>query len=205
MAQITSGVRRLLAAAHVYDLFQWLVGADAARATLARDFIRAQPGQRILDIGCGTGAILAHLPAVEYYGFDLSADYIAAARQRFGNRGTFWPERVTSASLERVPQCDIVITVAVLHHLDDDEALQLFGLAHAALRPGGRLVTYDNCYTADQSWLSRWIVSRDRGQNVRWEPEYRALAEKVFARVRTVVSHKILRIPYTSIFMECEK
>ena len=205
MAEVTSGLRRLLATAGVYDWFQRLVGAEALRATLAREFIRANAGDRVLDIGCGTGAILEHLPAVEYYGFDLSAEYVAAARQRFGERGTFWQERVTSASLGRVPPCDIVLAMAILHHLDDTEALQLFELASAALRPGGRLITYDNCYTPDQSWLSRWIVSRDRGQNVRWEPEYRALAERVFPQVQTVVSHKVLRIPYTSIFMECQK
>ena len=199
------GVRRLLGAAGFYDWFQKVVGAERTRATLARDYIRARPRDRVLDIGCGTGRMLAYLPAVEYYGFDLSADYIAAARRRHGARGLFWQERVTSASLTKVQPCDIVLAVAVLHHLDDAEALQLFELARGALRPGGRLVTYDACYTATQSRLARWIVSRDRGQHVRREAEYRALAERVFHQVCSAIWESPLRIPYTSITMECQR
>jgi SAM-dependent methyltransferase len=141
MAETHTGIRRLLRSAGIYDLFQRAIGAHRCRQRLACEFIRARAGDRVLDIGCGTGAILDYLGPADYYGFDLSGDYIAAARRRFGHRGTFWAERVTSASLERVPPCDIVRAIAILHHLDDDEALQLFGLAHQSLRPGGRLVT----------------------------------------------------------------
>ena len=205
MAQVASGVRRLLSVAGVYNWLQKLVGADRVRRELAETFIRARPGDRVLDIGCGTAAILDYLPDVEYYGFDPSAEYIAAARQRYGSRGTFWQERATSASLTRLPPCEIVLAIAVLHHLDDQEALRLFGIARDVLRDGGRLVTYDCCFTPTQSYLARKIVALDRGRNVRWAQEYPELAERVFPRVRTVVSHRVLRVPYTSIFMECEK
>jgi len=205
MAQVVSGVRWLLGAARVYDCFQALVGADRVRRRFAAEHIRAQAGSRICDIGCGTAAILDYLPDVEYFGFDLSEAYIAAARERFGDRGTFWAERVTSATLKKTAPCDIVLASAILHHLDDDEAVHLFEIAKEALRDGGRLVTYDCCSTAGQSRLARKVVSMDRGQNIRWDNEYRALAERVFPRVHTTIWNRPLRIPYTTICMECRK
>jgi len=73
MGQVTSGLRSLLPSAFVFDPYQNLVGANKHRRELARRYVRAWPGARVLDIGCGTARILGDLPAVEYRGFDASA------------------------------------------------------------------------------------------------------------------------------------
>lgn len=72
----------------MYDLVQDALGATRARTTLIRDYIRPSPGMRLLDMGCGTGALLSFLPELDYVGVDLSEQYIAAAKQRNGDRGT---------------------------------------------------------------------------------------------------------------------
>jgi hypothetical protein len=54
----------------LYETVQRLLGADGRRRDFAQRFVRAKPGDRILNIGCGPADLLAHLPEVEY--FDLA-------------------------------------------------------------------------------------------------------------------------------------
>lgn len=205
MAQRTSGIYRLLSSARAYERLQSLFGRSSRRGAFAAEHIRAKPGDCILDIGCGTAHILDTLPNVEYFGFDSSEKYIARARQRFGNRGSFWSERVTTATLDRIPACNLVLAVGILHHLDDNEAIRLFSLAQAALKHGGRLVTLDPCYTKDQSRLARMMIGLDRGQNIRNSGEYEKLATSVFPQTRFTVRNDLSWIPWTHIAMECER
>jgi SAM-dependent methyltransferase len=98
---------------------------------------------------------------------------------------------------------DLVLATAVLHHLDDDEAVQLFEVAREVLKPGGRLITLDGCFVADQSSITRFILSRDRGRYVRTKDAYLSLAQKSFKDVQLSIHHDLIRIPYTHIIMEC--
>ena len=98
---------------------------------------------------------------------------------------------------------DIVLATAVLHHLNDDEAIQLFKIARSTLKPHGRLITLDGCYTQGQSWLKRFILSKDRGRYVRTEDQYCALASGIFPDIKISIHHNLTRIPYTHIIMEC--
>jgi SAM-dependent methyltransferase len=206
MAQVETGIRRILNSATVYERFEDLVGARRLRRRVVREFIRPQMGDRILDLGCGPAGILDELPlGIDYCGFDASAKYIAFARRKYGDRGQFWVEQMSQARLNDPPEFDVVLASAVLHHLDDEEASTLFHLAHQALRPGGRLITYDACYTDDQSRASRFIVGRDRGQFVRRPEGYVELAAGVFPLVEPSVFSGHLRIPYTAIVLTCRK
>ena len=203
MGQITSGLRAVLSSAGVYNLFQHAVGAERARREFVHKYVRPQAGDRVLDIGCGTGEILEHLPATEYFGFDASQEYIDSASARFGSRGRFACETVTSKTLQTLAAFDIVLAVGILHHLDDHEAIALLTLAKNALVPGGRLITLDVCYVEGQSPIARFIISRDRGQNVRNNAGYEGLARAVFVRVEGVVRHDLARVPLTHLIMEC--
>jgi SAM-dependent methyltransferase len=206
MAQRERGLHRLLGASRIYQGVQDLLGARRFQRRFVADWLGLRPGHRLLDIGCGPAAILEHVPAgVEYHGFDDSADYLAAARARFGHRGTFWQARVERATLDRLGGFDRVIAIGVLHHLDDDAAAALLDLAAAALAPGGALVTYDPCFAPGQPRLARFLAERDRGQNVRTPDAYAALAGARFAAVTPEVVSGHLRVPYTATVMTCRE
>ena len=103
--------------------------------------------------------------------------------------------RVSTEKLGGMEKFDIAITMSVLHHLNDDEAIDLFRLARSTLVEGGRLATMDPCYVDGQSRAARYIISRDRGLNVRSEDGYRTLAEQVFERVNVTIRHDLLFTP----------
>jgi len=195
----------ILAQARVYSLFARLIGATRGRRLYVQRHIRPQPGDRVLDIGCGPADILEALPAVEYHGFDVSADYIASACKRFGSRGHFHVEAVNAELVRKYAGFDLVLATGVLHHLSDTETVDLFRVAKAALKPGGRLVTLDGCFVEGQSPVARRLLKRDRGEYVRHEADYVALARQVFEAVKPCITTDLLRIPYTHLVLECQR
>lgn len=206
MAQITSGLRALLSSPKVYDFVQNALGAQSSRRTLVRDHFQLRSGHTMLDVGCGTGEITPHLPAgVNYYGIDLSPDYIASARQRYGQLGRFDVADVSQPLPSSTPPADLVTCIGLLHHLDDSECVTLFRSIDKLLASGGRFVTLDPTFVSGQSVIAYQLARRDRGRNVRSPEAYEALAKRVFANVKPIVRHDLLRIPYTHCVLEITK
>jgi SAM-dependent methyltransferase len=195
-------MKSLLDRPRVYSLFRRLVGRDSARFVYAREHLRLEPGQRVLDLGCGPGDILQFLPAVDYVGYDVNPAYIERARKRFGSRGQFHSSAIEE-DFNPGKGFDAVIAHGVLHHLDDEAARALFRVARRALKPGGRLVTFDGCFAEGQSPLARLFLSLDRGRHVRTREGYERLARAEFDQVKSVLRDDLIRIPYTHIIMEC--
>jgi SAM-dependent methyltransferase len=196
-------LRDVLSAAPVYSLFARLVGATSARRRYVEGYIRPRSGDRVLDIGCGPADILDSLPQVEYCGIDQSPEYIESARARFPLRGSFRVEAVGADLIGKYAGFDLVLATGVLHHLTDEEALALFRIAKAALKPGGALVTLDGAWVQGQSRMARALLRMDRGRHVRSPAEYERLAAGVFAHVDVRVMHDLLRVPYTHVVMRC--
>jgi SAM-dependent methyltransferase len=207
IAHHDTGLHRFLDRAGVYDALQGLLLRKKSRARYVREHVRPFPGCRILDIGCGPGTFLAHLPESigSYAGYDMNPGYIEAARSRWGNRGAFHCRRIEPGMLSAGDAFDIVLANGILHHLDDAEARQLFDVAWRALCPGGCLVTYDNVYVENQHWFARWLIARDRGRAVRTREGYEALARGRFSQVEGVILHDTLRVPYTILVMRCTR
>ena len=196
--------RAVLSSPSIYSLWDRLANGHASKVKLVDEYIQPGFGERILDIGCGPGDIVPYLRDVTYVGIDASQAYIDTARKRFGDRATFNCEPVGS-TLEEYRAFDIVTAIGVVHHLDDRDALALFELAFASLKPGGRLITYDGCFVEDQSFLARWFISQDRGQYVRNVEAYVKIAKQVFTDIRVGIRHDMMRIPYTRLILECRK
>ena len=204
MAQITHGVRAILSHPAIYSTFQYLMGAHQARTRFVKNSVRPHAGMRILDIGCGPGDVLAYLPDVDYCGFDISEAYIERANRRFGSRGKFYAQALAASDVDGLPPCDVVLATGLLHHLDDEAAVHVLQLASRALKPGGRLLTVDPCVEPGQNPIARFLVTHDRGRNVRNKAGYASLASAVFKSPRVEVRHQAW-IPYTHCLMECAR
>lgn len=206
MPQTNQGIRSLLSIPSVYNLFTKLIGETSYRKALIDQYICPQENDRILDIGCGTGKIVQYLPNVDYLGFDASQEYIKAAQVEFyketkdltlNKQVKFICQEVNENNIKGEACFDIVLALEILHHLRDLEVLQLFNTAICSLKPGGKLITIDGVYVSNQSPIARWIISKDRGQNVRTKEAYLALASQVFSKITTSIRYDLLRIPHT--------
>jgi SAM-dependent methyltransferase len=204
--QSDSGLSRWLKVPLLYNVFQAAVGGNAGRRRIMQNHVRAKAGDKVIDIGCGPAQALQCLPDVQYVGFDINPDYIAAAKRTYGSKGTFVVGDTHSLRGDlRFKNADIVTAVSVLHHLDDEDAADCIQFAYDALKNGGRFVSHDPCWVPNHGAFSKYIMSHDRGRNIRTEQQYRELAEKVFRNVKASVDTKPMRIPYVTVVLECEK
>lgn len=98
-----------------------------------------QPGERILDLGCGDGALTAALAAAgaEVVGLDASPDMVEAARARGIEADVLDAHRLAEWAAAQAP-FDAVFSNAALHWMT--QPLKVFDGVFAALRPGGRFV-----------------------------------------------------------------
>lgn len=195
--------RAILSLAAGYRLFGKLVGAHRQRVDYVKRYIRPKAGDKVLDCGCGPGDFLEYLPDVDYVGIDISEDYIKSARRRFGNRATFRVGSVGRETMSEEGHYDLVLAIGLLHHLDDHQAGEFLRVARRCLKPTGRLVTLDGCYTDGQSRAVRFFLDRDRGSHVRSMEAWLRLLQPVFPEVQAHLRHDMLRIPYTHLIMEC--
>lgn len=203
MAESDTGLRRLLRVAWIYELLQNLMGADGNIRRFVREDLRPSPGMRILDVGCGTGRLARYLGPVTYVGYEPNQAYIEAGRRENAGRDvTLHLGYFDETAAQQLEAVDLVVVSAVLHHMSNSEARGLFALLARVLKPGGRVVTLDNVYVPEQGWLARWLISLDRGRDVRTPGGYAALAEGYFGIVDGHVLHH-RRIPYTYWIMTC--
>lgn len=208
MAEGNIGARSLLRFAFIYDLYQWLVGSRAARDRLFATHLPLSEGCVLLDIGCGTGELLEYLPAhIRYTGVDINPHYIELARKKYGSRGRF--EHIDVSDIDRLalPQgsFDVVVLYGVLHHLNDEEVRSVLSFARSMLQSSGVVFTVDGVYLEDQSWIKKFILSKDRGHYVRFDHEYKKLARAIFPNTETFVERNSLRIPTDYFVMRMTK
>jgi len=132
----------------LYDPFTRLAGAGRLHeALLDRADLRA--GQRVLEIGCGTGNLLTALGRraadVEAVGIDPDPAALRRARRKAARRHL--PIRYEQAFAGELPlpdaSVDRVLSSLMLHHLDEDERGRALREVRRVLRPGGQLHVVD--------------------------------------------------------------
>ena len=204
--QSDSGLLRWLKVPSLYNAFQGAIGGNFLRRRLIENHVRPRAGDKVIDIGCGPAQALRWLQGVTYVGLDTNEAYIAFGKRTYGNQGTFVVGNIDSVRNDpRFKDADIVLAIALLHHLGDEEARQCIRFAYDGLKKGGRFISHDPCWIPNQGAFSKCIMSVDRGRNIRTEQEYRQLATTGFSNVNAWVDMKPVRIPYVTIVLECEK
>lgn len=142
---------------------------DAAIALLTRekswrsavvDRVSLTGGERLLDVGCGTGSLIVRLasgaPRVEIHGIDPDADVLRRARKKAaaaGVRAEFHQGFLTDEFLTHHGGFDVVTSSLVFHQVPLDGKRALLSLMWRALNPAGRLLIAD--YSLQRTALMR--------------------------------------------------
>lgn len=164
---------------HARRLYQHVI-AEVARAAAG------MPAPRVLDLGCGTGALAERLldaiPGCSLTGVDLSPRMVEVARVRLAGRAD-----VLLGDAERLPFHDAAFDVVVcndsFHHYPDPERAAF--QAWRVLAAGGALVLGDVWQPAPARALMNAWMPRSREGDVRIysEAELRDVLGTWFSRV----------------------
>ena len=101
--------------------------------------VRVPPGERVLDLGCGAGHLLAALEPSRGVGIDVSSPAIRAARERYGSERLSFLEG-DAADPELLARAggpfDTILLVNVVTHVTDVQALleALHAVSHSRTR-----------------------------------------------------------------------
>jgi ubiquinone/menaquinone biosynthesis C-methylase UbiE len=166
---------RVIHWARGYDFFGRVItfGRDKAIRDKLIELAAPSPGEKVLDIGCGTGtlaiAIKPRVGAGEVHGIDASLEMIQVAKEKSAKAGSAIDFRV--ALIEAIPfpdaSFDLMTSSLMLHHLPDDLKAKGFLEVRRVLKPGGRFMAVD--FAADShSPLGHLlaIFGHSRGENM---------------------------------------
>jgi cyclopropane fatty-acyl-phospholipid synthase-like methyltransferase len=141
--------------------------ADIPQLNLLLEVLNLNAGDRVLDVGCGSGLVteyLHDLSGASFVGVDISAEAIKQARARTAAKGERLAFRVGNMNrLDFEPETfSAVVAVDTLYYVDDlEETLrQLI----ATLKPGGQMGLF----------FTEWAVADEDGASLL--PENTSLA-----------------------------
>ncbi|MEZ2331798.1 class I SAM-dependent methyltransferase [Mesorhizobium sp. RCC_202] len=117
------------------------------RISAVRPFLRG----RVLDVGCGSGALAAYVDRADYVGIDPDPISIAAARNRYPGYTFIQQQSLKDSAF------DTVAALAVIEHVPDPVAFLVSLKANLVKTPSARIV----CTTPHPAmdWI-HWAGSR---------------------------------------------
>jgi len=143
---------RVIHRAGQYDLLIKLLtlGKEKAIRGMTLELARVSPGEKVLDVGCGTGTLTIMAKGAvgrrgEVCGIDPAPEMIDVARRKAARARMEVDFRV--GLVESIPfadgSFDAVLSSFMVHHLPEEVKVKGFREVRRVLRPGGRLLVMD--------------------------------------------------------------
>lgn len=143
---------RVIHWANLYDplLKVLTLGKEKAIREATLELAWVNPGEKVLDVGCGTGSLTLLAkervgPAGEVYGIDPAYEMIDVARGKCAR--ALVDVILQTGVIEAIPFADdtfdVVLSSFMVHHLPEDVKKAGFEEVRRVLVPGGRLLVID--------------------------------------------------------------
>jgi ubiquinone/menaquinone biosynthesis C-methylase UbiE len=132
-----------------YDFIQKYIVRDVRYKSLLIAQANIRPGQRVLDLGCGTGtlAIMAKLaqPSAEVSGLDADPDMLKVAKYKSTLQKVSVNFDIGFTNHLPYPDeyFDCVLSSIMIHHLKTPDKIKTAQEVYRVLKPGGQLHIID--------------------------------------------------------------
>jgi cyclopropane-fatty-acyl-phospholipid synthase len=139
--------------------------AQRAKLDLVCRKLDLAPGDRLLDVGCGWGALVEHAATrygAQAHGITVSENQLAAARRRAARAGA----EVSGAdyrTLRPERPFDKVASVGMMEHVGHRRLDAYFRAVHRILRPGGLFLNHAIADTSGGAPTIGWATQRGGG------------------------------------------
>jgi 2-polyprenyl-3-methyl-5-hydroxy-6-metoxy-1,4-benzoquinol methylase len=165
----------------------WFTARQSVVSDVVRRNVPLSPESRVLDVGCGTGAILAMFQKqCEAYGTDMSPLAIDFCHKR-GLANAF------CCTLESFPRrdlrFDLITLLDVIEHIDDDKGV--LKQAYELIKPEGTILVTVPAYQF--LWSSHDDLNHHKRRYVK--PQLRRILEEAGFTIRKISYYNTLLFP----------
>jgi len=193
----------LLSNVYIYNFFQKIMSATRVREEFVKKHIKKE--FNVIDVGSGPSSILRRLPKINYYGFDIDPFYINYAKIKYPKKNfNFFCEKLTKKKIFKLPKFDCALLLGIVHHLNDVEFKKILNLIKIRLKKRGKILILDSVLTKKQNFISRFLIKKDRGDNIRKLKDFKFILNKYFKKINYKIDHQKF-IPYTWLKIVCYK
>ncbi len=171
--------------------------------------LRLEPGDRLLDIGCGWGALIMH--AAEHYGVDalgitLAEKQLELAMERIEAAGLADSCRVELQDYRNVDEAmpfDKIVSVGMVEHVGRENLGIYFDKAYRLLKPGGVFLNHGITlfqapkvpqYQAKDSFVQQYVFPDGDSQHIAYVLDVAAKAGFEVRDVESLREHYALTL-----------
>ena len=173
--------------------------------------LRLQPGERLLDIGCGWGALIMYAAehfGVEALGITLSEKQLALANERVAVAGLADRCRAELLDYRNVDESkpfDKIVSIGMVEHVGRENLGVYFEKAYRLLKPGGVFLNhgitllsapFEALYEAQDSFVQQYVFPDGDSQPIAYMLDVAAKANFECRDVESLREHYALTLKH---------